>query len=92
MIRTTTVRGEDAVKVTFALPLDQAPGPVSVVGDFNDWDPHADPMRKRSNQTRSAVVRLPAGAEFEFRYLAEGGAWLHEPDAERRGDNNVLRT
>ena len=92
MIKTSKVRGEDAVKVTFALPLEEAPEPVSVVGDFNGWDPHADPMKKRSNRTRSAVVRLPEGAEFEFRYLAEGGEWLHEPDAERRGDNNVLRT
>ena len=90
MIKTANAKGTGKVKVTFSLPTDV--GPVSVVGDFNDWDPYANPMKKRSNGTRSASVELEPGLEYAFRYLGDGGAWLDEPEAESSGDaNNVLR-
>lgn len=66
-------------KVTFVLPAET--GPVSVVGAFNGWDPHAHPMKKRSNGTRSVTIDLTAGAHA-FRYLAEGGVFFDEPDAD----------
>ncbi|MFA9429310.1 isoamylase early set domain-containing protein [Egicoccus sp. AB-alg2] len=80
MLKTIPTR-TGTVKVTFALPADTPP--TSVVGDFNDWDPYATPMRRRSNGTRSAVVEVPAGTSLRFRYLADGGQWLTEPDAEQ---------
>jgi hypothetical protein len=33
------VKGRQAVKVNFVLPKDAVAGNVSVVGDFNGWDP-----------------------------------------------------
>jgi 1,4-alpha-glucan branching enzyme len=66
-------------KITFVLPLDT--GPVSVVGDFNGWDPSADPLKKRSNGTRSVTVDVGSG-RHRFRYLAEGGAFFDDPDAD----------
>lgn len=30
---------QDRAQVTFVLPADAPPGPVSGVGDFNDWKP-----------------------------------------------------
>jgi 1,4-alpha-glucan branching enzyme len=72
------------VRVTFVLPTSEPAGAVSVVGDFNDWDPHAHPLRKRSNGVRSAVVTIPAGATLHFRYLAEGGIWFDDDSAAER--------
>jgi hypothetical protein len=69
------------VRVTFELPATQPAGAVSVVGDFNDWDPYAHPLRKRGNGSRSAVVSVPAGATLHFRYLAEGGVWFDDDTA-----------
>jgi 1,4-alpha-glucan branching enzyme len=69
------------VRVTFVLPATEPAGAVSVVGDFNDWNPHAHPLRKRSNGARSAVVTIPAGATLHFRYLAEGGVWFDDETA-----------
>jgi hypothetical protein len=66
--------------VTFTLD-DTVPGPVSVVGDFNDWTPGSHVLRKRSNGTRSVAVTLPAG-EVRFRYLADGGVWFDDPQAD----------
>ena len=67
---------DDGVKLTFVVPEEVVDAPVSVVGDFNDWDPFAHPMRRRSNGTRSVGVTLPPGETVEFRYLADGGVWL----------------
>jgi len=74
------VRG-GSVRVTFTLPANDPPGAVSVVGDFNNWDPSAHPLRKRSNGTRSTVVTASPGSTLRFRYLAEGGLWFDDDNA-----------
>lgn len=78
MIKVDKPTGAGTVRVTFVLPGTEPAGAVSVVGDFNDWDPHAHPFRKRSSGVRSAVVTIPAGATVHFRYLAEGGVWFDD--------------
>jgi 1,4-alpha-glucan branching enzyme len=80
------------VRVTFVLPATEPAGAVSVVGDFNDWDPHAHPLRKRANGTRSAVVSIPAGATLHFRYLAEGGIWFDDETAQTRDAQGAMIT
>ena len=78
MIKTTRPGKNGTVRVTFTLPADEPEGAVSVVGNFNDWDPYAHPLRLRSNRTRSAAVTVPAGSTLHFRYLAEGGVWFDD--------------
>jgi 1,4-alpha-glucan branching enzyme len=78
MIKITKLRQDGMIRVTFALPAAEPAGAVSVVGDFNDWDPSAHPLRLRSNQTRSASVTVPVGSTLRFRYLAEGGMWFDD--------------
>jgi 1,4-alpha-glucan branching enzyme len=86
MLKTTTsktgTKKQPLVKVTFALSADEIAQPVSVLGDFNNWDPHAHPMKKRSNGTCSAVVEVPAGSAFRFKYLSADGTWFCDPEAE----------
>ena len=81
MIKTTKPGLDGIVRVTFALPADEPRGAVSVVGDFNDWNPFAHPLRPRTNGTRSAAVTVPVGATLRFRYLAEGGLWFNDESA-----------
>lgn len=69
------------VRLTFALPHDTHHGPVSVVGDFNDWTPGTHTLVKRSNGTRSVVVSVPAGTH-RFRYLGQGGHWFDDAEAD----------
>jgi 1,4-alpha-glucan branching enzyme len=78
MIKTARVRRDGTVRVTFTLPAGEPAGPVSVVGDFNDWDPFAHPLRVRGKGIRSASVTVPCGSTFRFRYLAEGGRWFDD--------------
>ncbi len=89
MIKQAPVKGRKAVKVSFVLPRDAVAGNVSVVGDFNGWDPFAHPLQPRRNGTRSAAVTLPPGRRFAFRYLAEGGRWHDDPTAETFEPNDV---
>jgi hypothetical protein len=64
--------------VTFRLPIDR---PTSVVADFNYWDPLVSPLRPASNGEGEMSVLLPAG-RYAFRYLADGGDWFDEQDAD----------
>jgi 1,4-alpha-glucan branching enzyme len=81
MIKTAKPGRNGTVRVTFALPRDVPSGAVSVVGDFNSWDPYAHPLRRRANGTRSASVTVAAGRTLHFRYLAEGGIWFDDEAA-----------
>ncbi len=78
MIKTTKPGRDGSVRVTFALPADEPDGAVSVVGNFNDWNPFAHPLRRRANRTRSVAVTVPVGSTLHFRYLAEGGLWFDD--------------
>ena len=78
MVKTAKPGRDGTVRVTFALPAELPGGAVSVVGDFNDWNPFAHPLRKRANGTRSAAVTVPAGSTLRFRYLGEGGRWFDD--------------
>jgi 1,4-alpha-glucan branching enzyme len=82
LIRTAKPDRNHVVRVTFVLPADEPDGAVSVVGNFNDWNPFAHPLRKRANGTRSVVVNVPAGSRLHFRYLAEGGLWFDDEAAQ----------
>ena len=89
MIKKTPVKGSGKVKVNFVLPKDSANGKVSVVGDFNGWDPFVHPLRPRSNGTKSVTVTLPVSQRFAFRYLDEHGQWLDDEAASEYVDNGV---
>lgn len=81
------------VRVTFVLRPGTPRGRVSVVGDFNGWEPGAHELRPRSNGTRSVAVTVPDGARMRFRYLAEGGHWCNEtehPGVDRVGEDSVV--
>jgi hypothetical protein len=78
LIKTTRPGRDGTVRVTFTLPQDEPSGAVSVVGNFNGWDPFAHPLRRRANRTRSAAVTVQAGSTLHFRYLAEGGMWFDD--------------
>jgi 1,4-alpha-glucan branching enzyme len=89
MIKVGKPDSAGAVRVTFSLPAGEPAGPVSVVGDFNGWDPFANPLRARRNGTRSCVVKVPAGSTLRFRYLAAGGVWFNDETVEAGGSQDV---
>ncbi|MFD5892233.1 isoamylase early set domain-containing protein [Streptomyces sp. NPDC060334] len=84
---------KDRTEVTFVLPADAPPGPVSVVGDFNDWQPGVHTLTPRKDGNRAVTVALPAESAHSFRYLAAGDHWFNDESADARdGANSRLHT
>lgn len=81
MIRCEPDKRDGHIKVTFDIPAEAADPPVSVVGDFNGWDPAATPLVRRGQKLRASVV-LDPGRRYVFRYLADGGRWFNDEAAD----------
>ncbi len=90
-IKVSSDRKTGMSKIQFVLPDDVHDGPVSAVGNFNDWKPGAHKLVRRSNGTRSVSVVVPAGQDIHFRYLGSGGVWFDDPEAPRAGDGGYIR-
>ena len=71
---------------------------ISVVGDFNNWDPNKHKLSQRnSNGSASIELVLKTGKEYQFRYLCDRQIWLNEPEADKQiithygdSENSVL--
>ena len=89
MLKRTRHR-DGSAKVTFSLPAGDPAGPVSVVGDFNGWQPGLHQLTARSNGTRSVAVELAPGT-YKFRYLGTGGHWFDDEHADEiQSDGSLL--
>jgi hypothetical protein len=83
MIKKSRLFG-NKTRVTFCLPADVPPGPVSVVGTFNGWEPGTHELVPRRDGTRTVSVPLGPG-HYQFRYLASDGVWLDDDNADAVG-------
>lgn len=68
--------------VLFTLESDEVVGEVSVVGSFNGWTAGVDTLVRQDDGTLSATVVVASDHDVHFRYLAEGGVWFDDPDAD----------
>jgi hypothetical protein len=78
LARRAGARGE--ARATFAVV---APGAsrVTVVGDFNGWDPQATPLRRAAlGDLWSTEVPLPAGLHV-YAFVVDGDEWIPDPSA-----------
>jgi 1,4-alpha-glucan branching enzyme len=78
MIRRQPIPNRHQVEITFVLPADFPYVPISVVGDFNQWEPNAHPLTRGNDGTYQVTVPLEAGRRYAFRYLSQGGRWFNE--------------
>ena len=82
LIRRVSPKGR-SIRVTFAVPADQASTGVAVAGSFNNWSLTAHPMkldRRRGLWKRSVSFR--PGERVEFRYFIDGSRWHNEAEAD----------
>lgn len=70
------------VKLTFVQQYDESKPALFVLGDFNNWDPAATKLVKRTNGTCSASITVAAGEEIRFRYRDADGAWSNDEAAD----------
>jgi hypothetical protein len=81
--------------VQFVLVADSARD-VRIVGDFNDWDPAATPMRRSATSgIWSVVVQLEPGRHV-YAFVIDGKKWIADvtapraPDTEFGGPNSII--
>ena len=74
--------------VTFQLPKGIEAGEASVVGEFNNWDPAAHPLKKVKGVWKT-TVKLKKDHEYQYRYVVDGGEWHNDDAADKYVPNNV---
>ena len=61
---------------------------VVVVGDFNDWDPDATPLRPgNEGGTWRVELKLPPG-RYRYTFLVDGRRWVPDPAEPRAADDD----
>ncbi|MGB3775686.1 MAG: isoamylase early set domain-containing protein [Leeuwenhoekiella sp.] len=76
------LKSKPVCKVTFTIPAKDAET-VTVLGDFNNWDPAADfQLKKLKNGNFKGSINLPAEQTYQFRYLVDD-AWVNDNEADR---------
>jgi 1,4-alpha-glucan branching enzyme len=97
MIKKRFIKTKKTCKVTFELPEDIEAKSASLVGEFNNWDEEATPLKKVKGVWRT-TVELDQGKEYQYRYLVNGEQWYNDWDADKyvpnfvNGDNSVVET
>ncbi len=74
------MKSKNICRVTFHLPSNDA-NCACLVGDFNQWDTSANPMKK-GKQGFSTTLDLEPGKEYQFRYFLNGEKWANDDEAD----------
>ncbi len=79
------IKSGSVCKVTFSLSKEAAGDAKSVnlVGDFNNWDTDASPMKALKSGIRKVAVNLESGKEYKFKYVIDGDKWENDWDADK---------
>jgi 1,4-alpha-glucan branching enzyme len=79
MIKKEAAPQEGLAHVTFRLPATILAERITLVGEFNDWDTRATPLRQRRHGASWQVrLALRTGRCYRFRYLVDGQEWLND--------------
>ena len=74
------LKSKPVCKVTFELEGIEADSIVAV-GNFNEWDATATPLKKFKNGKFKATVDLAADNSYEFRYIVDG-SYINDEQAD----------
>jgi len=92
------LKTKDICKATFVLTQDQVKNAdtVHIVGEFNDWDKTASPLKKLKNGNFKTTINLVKGERYQFKYIVDGNNWINDDKADLylsndfSGENSVI--
>lgn len=92
------IKKGQSCKVTFTLPKEAVNGAktVNIVGDFNNWDKNATPLKKLRTGIFSTTLELTCGRSYRFKYLINDSRWENDWHADNYtpnpygGDDSVV--
>ena len=78
-------------KTTFKLLKEEIDSAQTVylVGEFNDWNTTATPMKRLKNGGFTQTLDLTKGKEYQFRYLADDNRWINDGEADKYVPNHI---
>jgi 1,4-alpha-glucan branching enzyme len=84
-IKKEYLKTKKVCRVTFRLPKIAATDAksVNIVGDFNGWSIHANPMKKLRSGDYTITLELEPGREYQFRYLIGDSRWENDWNADK---------
>ena len=84
-IKKRPLKSRGLSKVTFRLPKEvgQSAETAHIVGEFNDWDTSATPMKKLRSREFTVTIDLETGRAYQFRYLLDGSRWENDGEADK---------
>ena len=74
------LKSKPVCKVTFELEGIEAEK-ISAVGNFNDWNAEATPLKKFKNGKFKTTIDLAKDSSYEFRYVVDG-AYANDEQAD----------
>jgi 1,4-alpha-glucan branching enzyme len=98
MLKKRYVSEGKVCEVTFVLSANNEAASATLVGDFNNWEKGATPMKQAKNGAWQAKVKLEPGREYQYRYFVNGREWANDQVADRYaahpygGENSVVST
>ena len=84
----TSIKSKTVANITFKLPDNIKATEAFVVGEFNNWDTTANPLRKTKGVWKT-TLKLDTGKEYQFRYLVNGSEWHNDDAADDYVSNNL---
>lgn len=84
-IKKQFLKSKPICKVTFTINSELVNGgkEVAILGEFNNWDPSENTMRRLKDGSFTKTIELETGHDYQFRYLVDGERWINDPEADR---------
>ncbi len=79
------LKSRPVCKVTFRVPeaAAQSAEIIHIVGEFNDWNIYASPMKRLKSGDFTLTIDLDIDNEYQFRYLIDEMFWENDWDADK---------
>ena len=74
------LKSKPICKITFNIPAEAEN--LAVVGDFNNWDAAATPLKKLKNGSFKGQINLDKDQSYEFKYIANGEQYFNDEQAD----------
>lgn len=78
MLKKSYSKTKRSCRVTFEMPQQATAKNVALCGEFNNWDPSANPMKQRKDGRFSTTVSMTAGRSYRFKYLVDNQRWEND--------------
>ncbi len=81
-------KAKNGCQVTFQLPQKIKAQSAVLVGEFNDWDATANPMKKVNSHWETTLT-LKQESEYQYHYLVNGAKWFNDRGADKYVLGNI---